>query len=133
MGDQCTRFVVVSWAYCEYGRVLEREALEAPTMMVHRHCLGIMLCLAVLAPALVASGQAQAPRDAKASQSHCAFDVVSIRPSAKDGYTHWHTGKDVYFVTNITAKQLVYSAFYKTDSLDGFDDIISVDQIGVLP
>ena len=62
-----------------------------------------------------------------------AFDAVSIRKSAKEGYSHWRTGEDGYSATNVTARQIIFYAYAQTDSPDAFSNIISMDQISGLP
>ena len=61
-----------------------------------------------------------------------AFDVVSIRPSAKEGFSRWRAQRDGYFATNVTAQQLIFDA-YQTADPDGFVHIISLEQIRGLP
>ena len=69
----------------------------------------------------------------KPTEPQYAFDVVSIRPSAKEAYSHWHTGTDGYSATNVTAQQLLSYAFTQTDDPNGSNNIISSDQIRDLP
>jgi len=82
---------------------------------------------------LVPTAHSQAPVSGREFQTQSTFDVVSIRPSAKDGYTHWRTGTQGYVATNVTAQQLIFNAYSQADEQDGFTNIISLDQIRGLP
>ncbi len=93
----------------------------------------IILCSLLLAPTLASFGQAQVSKNDVAAEAQHAFDVVSIRPSAKEAYSHWRTGTEGYSATNVTAQQLLFYAYTQTDEPDGFNNIISLDQITALP
>ena len=102
-------------------------------MMAGALILKAVFCLMSLVPALASSRQDGVPAKDDASKVPYAFDVVSIRPSAKEAYSHWHTGTDGYSATNVTAQQLMFYAFERTDDADGFNNIISYDQVRGLP
>src|ERR1035437_9144559 len=78
-------------------------------------------------------GQTPVPTNDNAPRAQYAFDVVSIRQSAKEGYSHWRTGTEGYSATNVTAQQLIFYAYTQTDNPDAFRNIISTDQIRGLP
>lgn len=95
--------------------------------------LQALICFTSLIATLVSLGQARVPTNDNDSQAQYAFDVVSIRQSAKEGYSHWRTGTEGYSATNVTAQQLLFYAYNQTDNPDGFSNIISLDQISGLP
>lgn len=92
-------------------------------------CLSAVIAVAPInLPAFAeAHAQIKVATDAKS-----AFDVVSIRPSAKEGFSRWRVREDGYFATNVTAQQLIFDA-YQTADPDGFKHIISLEQIRGLP
>lgn len=100
--------------------------------MVVDHMINIIFCIMSLTSTCASLAQAPVPAD-KLTHDQYAFDVVSIRPSAKEAYSHWRTGAAGYTATNVTAQQLIFYAYNQTDDPDGFNHIISLDQIRGLP
>jgi uncharacterized protein (TIGR03435 family) len=78
-------------------------------------------------------GQTSASANDDATSTQYAFDVVSIRQSAKEGYSHWRTGTEGYSATNVTARQMIFYAYTQTDDTDALRNIISFNQIRGLP
>lgn len=100
-------------------------------MTTQRFAIALLLTAGLFTGAQEAGAQARAPEAVRMDIP--AFDVVSIRPSAKDGYLRTKISADGFQATHISLQQLIFFCYAREEGSREGEGIVIEKQVLGLP